>query len=459
MASIPSRKHFSDVNQLGSYNSRLPVLAELLTNVCLKNDKLQVKSRSIFDGPKLAQVSIKDYLIRMCKYGHCSPPVFMCMAIYIDRFCERTGVQLNSSNIHRILLAAFLIAAKLNDDVYYSNKYYASIGGLALRETNELEAIFLEQTDWDMYVNDSEYQAYMSDLRETSSNHAAGTPVYALRRVSKREGTPSSQTKKPFSVLSSRSKTSLTEGGTDESLPRTHSSASDMSQFISRANSEGISTGRRSSLNLTDGSISRNASANQLKDSKKPSMGRLLPMSKSCSQQQPAPQQRSGGFAQKLIVQTSNQDSPRGVKKSEDAKPVLPTPAASTTDGPSEAVKPAEQSEAQVAAPVVLDNVAVGSPKNAADIKNASQAANNNNNSSTNQSNPSADVAASDAKPSAEPQQTVQITATPTKESVQPKTASGESQSRETAAKHVPTFSQPAGAIHPNTDDLQKAAA
>eukprot|EP01064_Diplonema_japonicum_P020050 TRINITY_DN2906_c0_g2_i1.p1 TRINITY_DN2906_c0_g2~~TRINITY_DN2906_c0_g2_i1.p1 ORF type:complete len:277 (+),score=29.32 TRINITY_DN2906_c0_g2_i1:70-900(+) len=206
MANVPSKKHFSDIQHLPSYNNRLPILADLLTTLCAKNDKSGGNTKeSVFSTSKPALVSVKDYLVRMCKYGHCSPTVFICMAVYVDRLCDKTGIELNSSNIHRILVGAFLISAKLNDDVYYSNKYYASIGGVSLKETNEIEAAFLEQTDWDMYVSESEYKMYMSDLKlvppqrvqgvedagqqisgnegqnSAGATHVAGTPVNALR--------------------------------------------------------------------------------------------------------------------------------------------------------------------------------------------------------------------------------------------------------------------------------------
>eukprot|EP01059_Diplonema_ambulator_P033700 TRINITY_DN7178_c0_g1_i1.p1 TRINITY_DN7178_c0_g1~~TRINITY_DN7178_c0_g1_i1.p1 ORF type:complete len:397 (+),score=88.38 TRINITY_DN7178_c0_g1_i1:80-1192(+) len=218
MANVPSKKHFSDIKHLPSYNNRLPILAELLTTLCAKNDKSGTQSRiPVFSAMKPALVSVKDYLVRMCKYGHCSPTVFICMAVYVDRLCDKTGVELNSLNIHRILIGAFLISAKLHDDVYYSNKYYASIGGLGLKETNQIEASFLEQTDWDMYVSEEEYKMYMNDLKvaypggvqdvnkspalavlekenevkeSCGSGHVAGTPVNALRyrRGSNRTG-------------------------------------------------------------------------------------------------------------------------------------------------------------------------------------------------------------------------------------------------------------------------------
>eukprot|EP00754_Rhynchopus_humris_P014897 Rhum_TRINITY_DN14420_c11_g3::Rhum_TRINITY_DN14420_c11_g3_i1::g.89500::m.89500 len=162
MASVPSRKSYGDVRTLPSYTTTLPAIAEALTMVCTLNDRNEAAGsfspaslcasrnssnglssssiastastfgrpspRSVFEAGRTVQVNIKDYLVRMTKYAHCSPTVFICMVVYLDRFVVATGTPLTSSNVHRLLLTAFLVAAKLNDDIYYSNKYYASIG-------------------------------------------------------------------------------------------------------------------------------------------------------------------------------------------------------------------------------------------------------------------------------------------------------------------------------------------
>jgi len=47
--------------------------------------------------------------------------------------------------IFRIILATLILSIKYNEDDYYSNEYYAKVGGISLLEMNnlELEAILL----------------------------------------------------------------------------------------------------------------------------------------------------------------------------------------------------------------------------------------------------------------------------------------------------------------------------
>jgi hypothetical protein len=66
----------------------------------------------------------------------------------------------------RLLLAALTCAAKFYDDVYYSNAYYAKVGGVSTQELNQLEAAFLEIVDWRLFVTPEEYlQVRLSILK------------------------------------------------------------------------------------------------------------------------------------------------------------------------------------------------------------------------------------------------------------------------------------------------------
>eukprot|EP00754_Rhynchopus_humris_P014902 Rhum_TRINITY_DN14420_c12_g1::Rhum_TRINITY_DN14420_c12_g1_i2::g.89520::m.89520 len=174
MASIPNRKSFSDVGKLPSFTTALPGIAELLNKMVAKGDaKGPNNERTAFDGSKPAPVSIQDYLIRMCKYGYCSHEVFICMVIYLGRIRAKVGTTFTSCNIHRLLLTSFVVAAKLRDDTYYSNKYYASIGGVSLQDMNKMEQQFLTCTGWELHISKKEYDQYFAAMHASTSSTSA----------------------------------------------------------------------------------------------------------------------------------------------------------------------------------------------------------------------------------------------------------------------------------------------
>ena len=84
-------------------------------------------------------IDINKYFKRIMKYSKLEPSTLIISLIYIDKLCENTNFVLNSHNIHRIILASLMLAIKYNEDDYYSNEYYAKVGGIALKELNRLE--------------------------------------------------------------------------------------------------------------------------------------------------------------------------------------------------------------------------------------------------------------------------------------------------------------------------------
>lgn len=57
------------------------------------------------------------------------------------------------------------VACKFCDDSYFTNTYYANIGGISIEEFNTLEQEFLvNHIQFDMYVSTDQFTAYYSDI-------------------------------------------------------------------------------------------------------------------------------------------------------------------------------------------------------------------------------------------------------------------------------------------------------
>ena len=56
------------------------------------------------------------------------------------------------------------IAAKFYDEKYYTNQYYAKVGGVSLKEFNGLEMEFLAMIDYKLYVGDQIFIQYREKL-------------------------------------------------------------------------------------------------------------------------------------------------------------------------------------------------------------------------------------------------------------------------------------------------------
>ncbi|AFZ81173.1 cyclin domain-containing protein [Theileria equi strain WA] len=102
---------------------------------------------------------VSDYLARIARYVHCSNECFVLALVYIDRIVKyHKDFTVSVVNIHRLLITAIMLAAKFSDDVYYSNSFYAQVGGIKVSEINVLEAQFLMLINYQLYVNATDYE-------------------------------------------------------------------------------------------------------------------------------------------------------------------------------------------------------------------------------------------------------------------------------------------------------------
>ena len=85
-----------------------------------------------------------------------------------------------------------MVAAKFLDDFYYSNEFWAKIGGVPNGELNTLELEFLFMTNFDLHVSRSVYDCYREELlawdrgQPMSQAHAEISPrglLYQVRRI------------------------------------------------------------------------------------------------------------------------------------------------------------------------------------------------------------------------------------------------------------------------------------
>jgi hypothetical protein len=142
-----------------------PVISSFLTMLVAENDKKPLqKQLGAFNAQNPPEVSIADYLARIVKYTPCSAECYLLSLIFIDRIAQSQHVRINSYNVHRILLITLLISAKLLDDTTVNNKYYSHVGGISIKELNNLECKLLVLLNYDLYVSEYTFELYRYEL-------------------------------------------------------------------------------------------------------------------------------------------------------------------------------------------------------------------------------------------------------------------------------------------------------
>lgn len=166
--------------QLINDTTLISLISSLFNEILDETDLIQNAIKTKFTSKSKPTIAIKDYLSRIMNFFKCSQETLILAMIYIDRVTESIShFVLNSLNIHRsvnfykkyninffcrILVTSVTIAAKFFDEIYYTNAYYAKVGGLSLKELNLLEIEFLNLIDYRLYVDSDIFFQYRQKI-------------------------------------------------------------------------------------------------------------------------------------------------------------------------------------------------------------------------------------------------------------------------------------------------------
>ena len=154
-----------------SYEKRISrkanIIAKLLTDICEEgktNSETNLLLIKPFISKKIPSITINDYIDRLLKYSKVSEEIFILVLIYIDLLNRKYKINLNYNNIHKLILASFVVTVKFHEDEHYSLKYYAKLGGISLKEIINLEYVFLTLLDFRLYISEELFQKYNNYL-------------------------------------------------------------------------------------------------------------------------------------------------------------------------------------------------------------------------------------------------------------------------------------------------------
>lgn len=125
----------------------IKMMTFILEKVIRTNDSLQQQQLSplerrksnvghsftCFQARSVPSITIYAYLTRILKYCPCSNECFLALLVYFDRMSKTTnttrssGLQIDSFNIHRLIIAGIMVSSKLFSDVFFTNTRYAKV--------------------------------------------------------------------------------------------------------------------------------------------------------------------------------------------------------------------------------------------------------------------------------------------------------------------------------------------
>lgn len=156
-----------------SHQKFISIISDLLSNICEEGKPNFDKHNTllkVFASKEIPPYSIKEYLERLIKYTNVNESTIIMILIYIDRFCHLNNLNLNYYIIHKLILAAFVIAIKFNEDSYNSVSFYAKLGGVSKNDMSHLEFFFIHFIKYDLFVDSELFDKYKEDLLSIDGN-------------------------------------------------------------------------------------------------------------------------------------------------------------------------------------------------------------------------------------------------------------------------------------------------
>ena len=147
--------------------STIEIISDLLVKICEENKIKKCNKNFLlksFTCENIPSISIKDYLLRLSKHAKVNESTIILILIYIDRLCHMNHFILTYYNIHKLILSAFILAIKYNEEIYYSMIYYSKIGGVSVIELNNLEFEFFILIKFKLFVQTTLFEKYYNDL-------------------------------------------------------------------------------------------------------------------------------------------------------------------------------------------------------------------------------------------------------------------------------------------------------
>jgi hypothetical protein len=138
----------------------------------------------LYDTSAVPTIAMEDYVQRIADNAFMSPASLIVALIFVDRVLARhADMLLTDLNVFKLFFIAARISSKVVEVRTLSNKNFAPIGGVDLRHLNDLEAKFLIDIRFDVYVQPKEFVLYCNQVLQQCPIVSTVSYVDRLRLV------------------------------------------------------------------------------------------------------------------------------------------------------------------------------------------------------------------------------------------------------------------------------------
>lgn len=150
------------------------LIASMLMELIRYNDGIPLRDGQLtrFHSRAPPGISVLDYLQRLTTHATLSPPILLSMVYYIDKLCALyPSFTMTSLTVHRFLITSATVASKGLSDSFWTNRTYARVGGVSVKELALLELEFLVRMNWRIVPKPEILVDYYRSLVERSPGY------------------------------------------------------------------------------------------------------------------------------------------------------------------------------------------------------------------------------------------------------------------------------------------------
>lgn len=137
------------------------VISMILTTLLRRSPIVYIPDM-LFDGDgEPPEIPLSDYIERALVYTRASREALVLSLANLDNFLCFTGKKcLRPTTVHRLLFVSLVVCAKLVDDAWCTNRYYARVAGVDTDELNALEREFLSTINFTLCYERDVFDTY-----------------------------------------------------------------------------------------------------------------------------------------------------------------------------------------------------------------------------------------------------------------------------------------------------------
>ena len=161
-SSSPSPVSMKSPLQLNQVDSlTIKAVTDLINDMIHKNTKKVKKiKKNKFFSSTIPVMNVYEYILRIVRYTNIESNTLIAAMISLTSYIHRNKISLCYNNIHRLFLASCYLNAKYHQDINFSLKLFAKVGGVTSSELKELEIEFYAGINYSLDIKESVFKQY-----------------------------------------------------------------------------------------------------------------------------------------------------------------------------------------------------------------------------------------------------------------------------------------------------------